>query len=68
MQISTAGGRSNVTQQFARIQAMKTLGLDVAVIGPAAYDDNSILSGAKQDGNIVFTAGIPVNRPTSISA
>ena len=61
-QISVAGAYGNVTQQFAQIQAMQTLGVDVAVIGPAAYNGyDSILAGLKKSGKMVIAAGIPLN-------
>jgi ribose transport system substrate-binding protein len=61
-QISVAGAYGNVTQQFAQIQAIQTLGVDVAVVGPAAYDGyDSILSGLKKSGKMVIAAGIPLN-------
>lgn len=61
-QISVAGAYGNVTQQFAQIQAMRTLGVDVAVVGPAAYDGyNTILGELKHDGRMVIAAAIPVN-------
>jgi ribose transport system substrate-binding protein len=61
-QISVAGAYGNVTQQFAHIQAMQTLGVDVAVVGPAAYDGyDSILAGLKKSGKMVIAAGIPLN-------
>ena len=61
-QISVAGAYGNVTQQFAQIQAMQTLGVDVAVVGPAAYDGyDSILAGLKKSGKLVIAAGIPLN-------
>ncbi len=61
-QITVAGAYGNVSQQFAQIQAMQTLGVDVAVIGPAAYDGyDSILAGLKKAGKMVIAAGIPVN-------
>lgn len=61
-QIDVAGGYGNVTQQFSQIQTMKTLGIDVAVVGPAAYDGyNAVLGSLKQSGIMVIAAGIPVN-------
>lgn len=61
-QIDVAGGYGNVTQQFSQIQTMKTLGVDVAVIGPAAYDGyNAILGSLKRNGVMVIAAGIPLN-------
>ena len=61
-QTTVAGAYGNVTQQFAQIQAMQTLGVDVAVVGPAAYDGyDAILAGLKKSGITVIAAGIPLN-------
>jgi ribose transport system substrate-binding protein len=62
VQITVAGAYGNVSQQFAQIQAMQTLGVDVAVVGPAAYDGyDAILAGLKKSGKMVIAAGIPLN-------
>jgi ribose transport system substrate-binding protein len=62
VQITVAGAYGNVSQQFAQIQAMQTLGVDVAVVGPAAYNGyDAILAGLKKSGKMVIAAGIPLN-------
>ena len=62
VQISVAGGYGNVMQQFSQIEALRTLGVDVLVIGPAAFDGyNPILKTVKDGGIRVVAAGIPLN-------
>ncbi|MGQ9366863.1 substrate-binding domain-containing protein [Azospirillum sp. ST 5-10] len=62
VQISVAGAYGNVSQQFSQIQTMKTKGIDVLVLGPAAYDGyDPILSSLKKAGIMVVAGGIPVN-------
>lgn len=62
VQISVAGAYGNVTQQFGQLQTMKTRGVDVMVVGPAAYDGyNPILTAMQKAGIMVIAAGIPVN-------
>jgi ribose transport system substrate-binding protein len=62
VQISVAGGYGNVPQQFAEIETLRTLGIDVLVLGPAAFDGyNPILKTLRDGGIKVVAAGIPVN-------
>ena len=60
--VNIAGKYGNVTQQFAQIQAMMAKGIDVLVIGAAAYDGyDTILKMAKDKGVKVIAVGTPVN-------
>lgn len=62
VQISVAGAYGNVREQFAQLETLKTLGVDVAVVGAAAFDGyNPILRSLKDAGIMVVAAGIPVN-------
>ena len=62
VQVTIAGGYGKVANQFAQIDAMMTKGIDVLVIGAAAYDGfDPILRKAKAMGIKVIAAGTPVN-------
>ncbi|MCF4167359.1 substrate-binding domain-containing protein [Zavarzinia compransoris] len=62
VQVSVAGAYGNVSQQFGQIQTMKTRGIDVLVLGPAAFDGyNAILTSLRKAGTMVIAGGIPVN-------
>jgi ribose transport system substrate-binding protein len=62
VQISVAGAYGNVREQFAQLETLKTLGVDVAVVGAAAFDGyNAVLRSLKDAGITVVAAGIPVN-------
>jgi ribose transport system substrate-binding protein len=62
VQISVAGAYGNVREQFAQLETLQTLGVDVAVVGAAAFDGyNGILRTLKDSGMTVVAAGIPVN-------
>jgi len=62
VQISVAGAYGNVREQFAQIEALKTLGVDAVIVGAAAFDGyNPILRSVKEAGIKVVAAGIPVN-------
>jgi ribose transport system substrate-binding protein len=62
VQISVAGAYGNVKEQFAQLETLKSLGVDVAVIGAAAFDGyNPALKSLKNAGIMVVAAGIPVN-------
>lgn len=62
LQVSVAGAYGNVKEQFAQLDALKSLGADVVVIGAAAYDGyNPILKSLQSSGIKVVAAGIPVN-------
>ena len=62
VQVTVAGGYGNVPQQFEQLETMKTLGVDVAVIGAAAFKGyDSVLRRLKMAGITVVAAGIPVD-------
>jgi ribose transport system substrate-binding protein len=62
VQVSVAGAYGNVREQFAQLDAFKTLGVDVAVLAPAAYDGyDPIIKSLKMSGIKVASVGIPVN-------
>lgn len=62
VQISVAGAYGNVKEQFAQLETLKSLDVNVVVVGAAAFDGyNSALKSLKQAGIMVVAAGIPVN-------
>jgi len=62
VQVSIAGAYGNVREQFAQLDAFKTLGVNVAVLAPAAYDGfDPIIRSLKSTGMKVASVGIPVN-------
>jgi ribose transport system substrate-binding protein len=64
VQVSIAGAYGNVREQFAQLEAFKTLKVDVAVVAPAAYNGyDTALKSLKDAGIKVVAAGIPVNSP-----
>ncbi len=57
-----AGAYGKVREQFAQLQALKTLGVDVAVVGAVSYDGfDPVIRDLKQAGMKVMAVGIPVN-------
>jgi ribose transport system substrate-binding protein len=62
VQVTVAGNYGNVREQFAQLQTLKTLGVDVAVLGAAAYNGYDPVVKELSDAKIkVVAAGIPVN-------
>ena len=62
VQVTIAGGYGNVTQQFEQLETLQTLGVDVAVIGAAAFKGyDTVLKRLKRAGITVVAAGIPVD-------
>lgn len=62
VQVSVAGAYGNVREQFAQLEALKSIGADVAVIAPAAYNGfDPIIKSLKAGGMKVASVGIPVN-------
>ena len=62
VQVTIAGAYGNVPQQFEQLENMKTLGVDVAVIGAAAFKGyDNVLGQLKKSGIMVVAAGIPVD-------
>jgi ribose transport system substrate-binding protein len=62
VQISIAGKYGNMAEQYAQIDAMITKGIDVLVLGPAAFDGfDPMLKKVKEKGITVIAAGIPLN-------
>jgi ribose transport system substrate-binding protein len=64
VQITVAGAYGNVREQFAQLNALKTLGVDIAVVGPASFNGYDPVFKELQGAGIkVVAAGIPVNSP-----
>lgn len=62
VQVSVAGAYGNVREQFAQLEAFKSLGTDVAVLAPAAFNGfDPIIKSLKASGMKVAAVGIPVN-------
>ena len=62
VQVSVAGAYGNVREQFAQLEAFKTLKVDVAVVSAAAFNGyDAQLKSLKDAGIKVVAAGIPVN-------
>lgn len=62
VQISVAGAYGNVREQFGQLDTLQSLGADVIVVGPAAYDGYNLPLGRLTDAGVtVIAAGIPVN-------
>ncbi|MGX9858091.1 substrate-binding domain-containing protein [Enterobacter hormaechei subsp. steigerwaltii] len=62
VQVSVAGAYGNVREQFAQLEAFKSMGTDVAVLAPAAFNGfDSIIKSLKSGGMKVAAVGIPVN-------
>lgn len=62
VQVSIAGAYGNVREQFAQLEALKALKVDVAVVAPAAFNGyDGALKSLKDAGITVVAAGIPVN-------
>lgn len=64
VQVSVAGAYGNVREQFAQLEAFKTLGVDVAVLAPASYNGfDPVIKSLTSAGIKVASVGIPVNSP-----
>ncbi|PIJ50140.1 sugar ABC transporter substrate-binding protein [Erwinia sp. OLTSP20] len=62
VQVSVAGAYGNVREQFAQLEAFKSIGADVAVLAPAAFNGfDPIIKSLKAGGMKVASVGIPVN-------
>lgn len=62
VQVSVAGAYGNVREQFAQLEAFKSIGADVAVLAPAAYNGfDPIIKSLKASGMKVASVGIPVD-------
>lgn len=62
VQVSVAGAYGNVREQFAQLEAFKSIGADVAVLAPAAYNGfDPIIKSLKDAGIKVASVGIPVD-------
>ncbi|CCJ49848.1 substrate-binding domain-containing protein [Bordetella parapertussis] len=62
VQVAVAGAYGNVQQQFAQLQSFKTLGVDYAVLSPAAYSGyDPVVADLARSGIKTISAGIPVN-------
>jgi ribose transport system substrate-binding protein len=62
VQVTVAGKYGNVAEQFAQIDAMMTKGIDVLVVGAAAYDGfDPIFRKVREKGIKIIAAGTPVN-------
>lgn len=61
-QVAVAGAYGNVREQFAQLDAMRTRGVNYAVVGPASFDGyDSVFRSMQKSGAKVLAAGIPVN-------
>ncbi|KGT95520.1 sugar ABC transporter substrate-binding protein [Erwinia typographi] len=62
VQVSVAGAYGNVREQFAQLEAFKSIGANVAVLAPAAYNGfDPIIKSLKASGMKVASVGIPVS-------
>lgn len=62
VQVSVAGAYGNVREQFAQLEALKSIGADVAVLAPAAFNGfDPIIKSLKASGMKVASVGIPVD-------
>lgn len=62
VQVSVAGAYGNVREQFAQLSALKTLGVDYAVVGAASFNGyDPVFKDLKAAGTKVLAVGIPVN-------
>ncbi|WP_410014781.1 substrate-binding domain-containing protein [Sodalis sp. C49] len=62
VQVSVAGAYGNVREQFAQLEALKSIGADVAVLAPAAFNGfDPIIKSLKAGGMKVASVGIPVD-------
>lgn len=62
VQFSAAGNYGNVKEQFAQLEAFKSLGVDYAVLSPAAYAGyDPVIADLAKSGVKTISAGIPVN-------
>lgn len=62
VQVSVAGAYGNVREQFAQLEAFKSIGADVAVLAPAAFNGfDPIIKSLKASGMKVASVGIPVD-------
>lgn len=65
VQVSVAGAYGNVREQFAQLSALKTLGVDYAVVGAASFNGyDPVFKELAAAGTKVLAVGIPVNSPT----
>jgi ribose transport system substrate-binding protein len=61
-QVTIAGAYGNVSQQFAQLETLRSLGVDYAVLGAAAFKGyDPELKRLKEAGIGVIAAGIPVD-------
>jgi ABC-type sugar transport system substrate-binding protein len=64
VQVSVAGAYGNVREQFAQLTALKSLGVDIAVIGAASFNGfDPMLKDLQKAGIKTVAVGIPVNSP-----
>lgn len=64
VQISVAGAYGNVREQFAQLNALKSLGVDIAVVGAASFNGyDPVFKEMQKAGIKIVAAGIPVNSP-----
>lgn len=62
VQVAVAGAYGNVREQFGQLNAMRTRGVDYAVVGPASFDGyDAVFRQMQEAGSKVLAAGIPVN-------
>ena len=64
VQVSVAGAYGNVREQFAQLEALRTLGVNYAVIGAASFNGyDPVFKQLNAAGTKVLAVGIPVNSP-----
>jgi len=62
VQVSVAGAYGNVREQFAQLSALKSLGVDYAVVGAASFNGyDPVFKDLASAGSKVLAVGIPVN-------
>lgn len=62
VQVSVAGAYGNVQQQFAQLEAFRSLGVNYAVLAPAAYAGyDKVIGSLAQSGIKTLSVGIPTN-------
>jgi ABC-type sugar transport system substrate-binding protein len=65
VQVSVAGAYGNVREQFAQLTALKSLGVDIAVLGAASFNGfDPMLKDLQKAGIKTVAVGIPVNSPS----
>ncbi|MEN3274368.1 MAG: ribose transport system substrate-binding protein [Massilia sp.] len=65
VQVSVAGAYGNVREQFAQLNALKSLGVDIAVLGASSFNGfDPVIKDLQKAGIRTVAVGIPVNSPS----